>query len=59
MRSPHVPQNPCVMIMVLVQVSSEIQHPGFRQILQVMARVHAGAGDVWAKVGAHWSPLVT
>ena len=47
------------MIMVLVQVSSEIQHPGFRQILQVMARVHAGAGDVWAKVGAHWSPVVT
>merc|ERR1711874_53594 len=32
------------------QVAGEVQNPGFRQILAVMATVHQRAGDIWAKV---------
>ena len=34
------------------KVAGEVQNPGFRQILAVMATVHQRAGDIWAKVRA-------
>ena len=32
------------------EISEDVQNPGFKNILHVMAEVHDKAGDIWTKV---------